>query len=171
MHGVGYEVDADEHLLQPAGNGRKVSLLTHFVVREDAQILFGFGSEAERFAFRQLVKISGSVGAHRAVHFVRPVGDRSGQAVAMQGSRSADQGARHRQEDRPNACCSNGRREAGFRCRGAASAGADIWRQPATISSTHCWRSATKKHSGHEALPRIGTADGIRQALKRYRKA
>src|SRR5690606_18415734 len=36
-----------------------VSLLTHFVVREDAQILYGFGSTSERAAFRQLVKISG----------------------------------------------------------------------------------------------------------------
>lgn len=58
--GVGYE------LLVPMstfynlpGLGEKVSLLTHFVVREDAQILFGFGSAAERAAFRQLIKISG----------------------------------------------------------------------------------------------------------------
>jgi holliday junction DNA helicase RuvA len=39
--------------------GDKVSLLTHFVVREDAQILYGFGSPAEREAFRLLIKISG----------------------------------------------------------------------------------------------------------------
>ncbi|MBP6494406.1 MAG: Holliday junction branch migration protein RuvA, partial [Rhodoferax sp.] len=39
--------------------GEKVSLLTHFVVREDAQILYGFGSPGEREAFRQLIKISG----------------------------------------------------------------------------------------------------------------
>jgi Holliday junction DNA helicase RuvA len=39
--------------------GEKVSLLTHFVVREDAQVLYGFGSGAEREAFRQLIKISG----------------------------------------------------------------------------------------------------------------
>jgi Holliday junction DNA helicase RuvA len=39
--------------------GERVSLLTHFVVREDAQILFGFGSAQERAAFRQLIKISG----------------------------------------------------------------------------------------------------------------
>jgi Holliday junction DNA helicase RuvA len=41
------------------GLGDKVSLLTHFVVREDAQILFGFGTPGEREAFRQLIKISG----------------------------------------------------------------------------------------------------------------
>jgi Holliday junction DNA helicase RuvA len=36
-----------------------VSLLTHFVVREDAQVLYGFGSSGERETFRQLIKISG----------------------------------------------------------------------------------------------------------------
>ncbi len=58
--GVGYEVHVPMstfyHL--PAA-GEKVSLLTHFVVREDAQILYGFGSAPEREAFRQLIKISG----------------------------------------------------------------------------------------------------------------
>ena len=39
--------------------GSKLSLLTHFVVREDAQILYGFASAQEREAFRQLIKISG----------------------------------------------------------------------------------------------------------------
>jgi len=59
-HGVGYEVDVPMstfyHL--PA-SGEKVSLLTHFVVREDAQILYGFATTAERDAFRQLIRISG----------------------------------------------------------------------------------------------------------------
>jgi holliday junction DNA helicase RuvA len=59
-HGVGYEVDVPMstfyHL--PA-NGEKVALLTHFVVREDAQILYGFATAAEREAFRQLIKITG----------------------------------------------------------------------------------------------------------------
>ena len=59
-NGVGYEV------LVPMSTfynlpalGEKVSLLTHFVVREDAQILYGFGNAPERAAFRQLIKISG----------------------------------------------------------------------------------------------------------------
>src|SRR5690606_15153750 len=42
------------------------SLMTHLVVREDAQILFGFGSAAERQAFRQLIRITG-VGARMAL--------------------------------------------------------------------------------------------------------
>ena len=59
-HGVGYEVDVPMSTFYnlPAA-GARVVLLTHFVVREDAQILYGFGSAAERAAFRQLIKISG----------------------------------------------------------------------------------------------------------------
>jgi Holliday junction DNA helicase RuvA len=57
---------ADEHFLQPAGERREGQLLTHFVVREDGHFLYGFASEAERFAFRQLLKISG-VGARLAL--------------------------------------------------------------------------------------------------------
>jgi Holliday junction DNA helicase RuvA len=59
-NGVGYEVDVPMSTFYnlPAV-GEKISLLTHFVVREDAQILYGFGSGAEREAFRQLIKISG----------------------------------------------------------------------------------------------------------------
>ena len=58
--GVGYEVDVPMSTFYnlPAV-GEKVSLLIHFVVREDAQILYGFGSSEERAAFRQLIKISG----------------------------------------------------------------------------------------------------------------
>ena len=55
-NGVGYEV------LVPMSTfynlpalGEKVSLLTHFVVREDAQIVYGFGQASERAAFRQLI--------------------------------------------------------------------------------------------------------------------
>lgn len=58
--GVGYEVDVPMSTFYnlPA-LGERVSLLTHHVVREDAQILFGFGTAAERDAFRQLIRISG----------------------------------------------------------------------------------------------------------------
>jgi Holliday junction DNA helicase RuvA len=58
--GVGYEVDVPMstfYNLPPLGE--RTTLLTHFVVREDAQVLYGFGSAAERQAFRQLIKVSG----------------------------------------------------------------------------------------------------------------
>ena len=58
--GVGYEVQVPMSTFYnlPA-TGTKVSLLTHFVVREDAQLLFGFGSANERQAFRSLIKVTG----------------------------------------------------------------------------------------------------------------
>jgi holliday junction DNA helicase RuvA len=58
--GVGYEIDVPMSTFYnlPA-LGERVALLTHFVVREDVQQLFGFLTAAERAAFRELVKISG----------------------------------------------------------------------------------------------------------------
>ena len=59
-HGVGYEVQVPmSTFYNLPGKGEPVSLLTHFVVREDAQVLYGFETSAEREAFRQLIKISG----------------------------------------------------------------------------------------------------------------
>ena len=67
VQGVGYEVDVPMSTFYnlPA-IGTQVTLHTHLVVREDVHLLFGFHSEAERQAFRQLVKISG-VGARTAL--------------------------------------------------------------------------------------------------------
>ena len=85
VHGVGYEVDVPmSTFYNLPGNGEKVTLLTHFVVREDGQFLYGFGSESERAAFRQLVKISG-VGARMALAVLSglSVNDLA-QAIALQ---------------------------------------------------------------------------------------
>ncbi len=59
-NGVGYEVQVpmSTYYNLPA-RGAAVSLLTHFVVREDAQLLYGFETPTEREAFRQLIRISG----------------------------------------------------------------------------------------------------------------
>ena len=58
--GVGYELDVPmSSFYNLPGLGERVTLLTHFVVREDAQQLFGFLTGAERATFRLLVKISG----------------------------------------------------------------------------------------------------------------
>lgn len=65
--GIGYEVDVPmSTLYQLPQTGQKITLLTHFQVREDAQQLFGFATETEREAFRQLIKISG-VGSRTAL--------------------------------------------------------------------------------------------------------
>jgi holliday junction DNA helicase RuvA len=59
-NGVGYEVDVPmSTYYNLPGVGERVTLLTHFVVREDAQILYGFASASERATFRQLIKIAG----------------------------------------------------------------------------------------------------------------
>ena len=67
VHGIGYEVDVPMSTFYnlPA-SGEKLTLLTHFIVREDGHFLYGFASEAERYAFRQLIRISG-VGARMAL--------------------------------------------------------------------------------------------------------
>jgi Holliday junction DNA helicase RuvA len=58
--GVGYEVEVPMSTFYtlPA-SGERVTLLTHLVVREDAHLLYGFATDPERRAFRQLLKISG----------------------------------------------------------------------------------------------------------------
>ena len=67
VQGVAYEVDVPMSTFYnlPA-NGERVTLFTHLVVREDAHLLYGFGSENERRAFRQLLKVNG-IGAKIAL--------------------------------------------------------------------------------------------------------
>jgi Holliday junction DNA helicase RuvA len=58
--GVGYELQVPmTTLFQLPALGSEVSLVTHFVVREDAQLLYGFIDERDRMLFRQLIKVSG----------------------------------------------------------------------------------------------------------------
>ena len=60
VQGVGYEVDAPmSTFYQLPETGKDIVLHTHLVVREDAQLLYGFASEAERALFRNLIKING----------------------------------------------------------------------------------------------------------------
>ena len=58
--GIGYEIQVPmTTLYQLPELGQPVTLLTHFVVREDAQQLFGFAESADRRLFRELIKVSG----------------------------------------------------------------------------------------------------------------
>jgi len=60
VNGVGYEVDVPmSTFCNLPSVGERVTLLTHLVVREDAQVLFGFLTPAERQTFRELIRISG----------------------------------------------------------------------------------------------------------------
>lgn len=85
--GVGYDIDVPMSTFYnlPAV-GDRVALLTHLIVREDAHVLYGFSSEAERFAFRQLIKVSG-VGSRTALAVLSGLNvDELVQAVAAQES-------------------------------------------------------------------------------------
>ncbi|MBC3917580.1 Holliday junction branch migration protein RuvA [Undibacterium sp. CY18W] len=74
--GVGYEVDVPMSTFYNLPHlGEKVILLTHLAIREDAHVLFGFGTAEERTTFKQLIKISG-VGARTALSIL------SGMSVA-----------------------------------------------------------------------------------------
>ncbi len=67
VNGVGYELDVPmSTFYNLPGIGEKLTLLTHFAVRDDGHFLYGFQNEAERFAFRQLLKVSG-IGARTAL--------------------------------------------------------------------------------------------------------
>jgi len=84
-HGVGYEVQVSMSTFYnlPAV-GQPVSLLTQFIVREDAQLLYGFATARERAAFRELIKISG-VGPRTALSILSGMDvDDLTQAVALQ---------------------------------------------------------------------------------------
>jgi Holliday junction DNA helicase RuvA len=88
-NGVGYEVDVPmSTFYNLPGLGDRVTLLTHFVVREDAQILYGFGTPSERAAFRELIKISG-VGPRTALAVLSgmSVGDIAQAVTAQDASR------------------------------------------------------------------------------------
>jgi holliday junction DNA helicase RuvA len=85
VQGVGYEISVPmSTFFNLPGLGERVVLLTHFVVREDAQILFGFLTLQERATFVELVKISG-VGPRTALSILSglSVGELS-QAVTRQ---------------------------------------------------------------------------------------
>jgi Holliday junction DNA helicase RuvA len=166
-HGVGYEVDVPmSTFYNLPGVGEKVSLLTHFVVREDAQILFGFGSPSEREAFRQLIRISG-VGPRTALAVLSgmSVGD-IGQAVTQQdasrlvkvpgiGKKTAERlllelkGKIGADIGLPNA-------------HAATDAQADIVQALVALGYSDKEASAAMK-----ALPKdVGVSEGIKQALK-----
>lgn len=71
--GVGYEVEVPMSTFYNLPElGHKVQLLTHFVVREDAQLLYGFGSEQEKNTFKQLLKVNG-IGAKSALSILSGV--------------------------------------------------------------------------------------------------
>ncbi len=85
--GVAYEVDVPMSTFYNLGAvGSRVTLLTHLVVRDDAHLLYGFNTAAERDAFRELIRISG-IGARTALAVLSGLSvEELAQAVTLQES-------------------------------------------------------------------------------------
>ena len=87
VNGVGYELEVPMSTFYglPA-LGQNVSLATHLAVREDGHFLYGFATEDERAAFRQLLKVAG-IGARTALAVLSGLSVHDlAQAVALQES-------------------------------------------------------------------------------------
>jgi holliday junction DNA helicase RuvA len=87
VQGVAYEVDVPmSTFYNLPGAGERVTLYTQLVVREDAHLLYGFASENERHAFRQLTKVNG-IGARIALSVLSGLSVAElAQAITMQES-------------------------------------------------------------------------------------
>ncbi len=83
--GIGYEIDVPMSTFYNLPSiGEKVTLFTHLAIREDAHILYGFGSLDERALFRQLIRITG-IGARIALALLSGLSvTEMAQAVALQ---------------------------------------------------------------------------------------
>ncbi|GBG13905.1 holliday junction DNA helicase RuvA [Novimethylophilus kurashikiensis] len=85
VHGIGYEVEVPmSTFYNLPQTGERVVLHTQFVVREDAQLLYGFATDRERQTFRQLLKVNG-IGAKSALGILSGLSvDDLAQAIALQ---------------------------------------------------------------------------------------
>lgn len=176
VHGLGYEVDVPMSTFYnlPA-SGEAVTLYTHLVVREDAQLLYGFASEGERAAFRQLLKISG-IGARTALAVLSgmSVGELA-QAVTLQeagrltkvpgiGKKTAERLLLELRDKLPKTAGGGVKVSAG---ETAPAPGDDILN--ALLALGYNEREALGAIKGQ--APDISVSDGIRQALKLLSKA
>ena len=166
-HGVGYEIDVPMSTFYnlPA-IGERVALHTHLVVREDAQLLYGFGSEAERATFRQLIRITG-VGAKMALAVLSGMNaNELAQAVAMQdtGRLTKIPGIGKKTAERLLLELKGKLADAlpGVGQSGVAAAGGDVLN--ALLALGYNEREAA--HAVRQLAAGAGVEDGIRQALK-----
>lgn len=177
VQGIGYEVDVPMSTFYnlPA-SGEKLSLHTHLIVREDGHLLFGFGTDGERAAFRQLLKISG-IGARTALAVLSGMSvTELAQAVTLQdagrltkvpgiGKKTAERLLLELRDRLPKTLSTGGVKVgAGDTALDAAS---DIMN--ALLALGYNEREAL---SAMKALaPEVSVADGIRQALKLLSKS
>jgi holliday junction DNA helicase RuvA len=169
--GVGYEVEAPmSTIFSLPDTGHPIVLLTHLAVREDGHFLYGFLSESERSAFRQLIKISG-VGARTALAILSGLSvDELASAIARQesgrlvkipgiGKKTAERLLLELKDKLQNFASSAGAPSAGARPVDHAH---DILN--ALLSLGYNDREAA---AAIKLLPAdVGVSDGIRQALK-----
>ncbi|HQU51297.1 MAG TPA: Holliday junction branch migration protein RuvA [Casimicrobiaceae bacterium] len=171
--GVAYEVDVPMSTFYnlPDAGGR-VTLFTHLVVREDAHLLYGFGTEGERRAFRLLTRISG-IGAKIALAVLSGLSVAElAQAITLQESgrltkipgigRKTAERILLEMKDKLGADLSSV-----VGVHRAAPASSDILN--ALVALGYSDREAI---AAVKDLPEgVAVADGIRQALKRLAKA
>jgi len=173
-HGVGYEVEVPMSTFYglPA-LGAPVALLAHQVVREDAQLLYGFATAAERQAFRQLIKIAG-IGPRLALSILSGLSVAElAQAVAVQdgarllkvpgvGKKTADRLLLELQGKLRAELGADGGPLAGGRRPPVSAAQSDI--EQALLALGYNEREAA---AALKALPpEVGVNEGIRLALK-----
>lgn len=169
--GVGYELEAPmSTIFELPAPGSTVTLLTHLLVREDAQLLFGFGTEAERDTFRKLIRISG-IGARIALALLSGMSvSELGQAVGSQdsarlmrvpgiGRKTAE---RLLLELKGKALASASGLEAGADDTPGATGVAEVSR--ALIALGYSEREAAA--ASRDLAPDVDVSEGIRQALK-----
>ncbi|TMH34011.1 MAG: Holliday junction branch migration protein RuvA [Betaproteobacteria bacterium] len=173
VHGIAYEVNVPMSTFYnlPAV-GEPVTLFTHLVVREDAHLLFGFGSESERGAFRQLIKISG-IGARTALSVL------SGLSVAelAQAVASQEWGRLTRIPGIGKKTAERLLLELKDKLGADVTTGVGVHRPPpvsadvlnALVSLGYSDKEAT--HAVKELPEGLAVADGIRHALKMLAKA
>ena len=176
VNGVGYELEVPMSTFYglPA-NGQSVSLATHMAVREDGHFLYGFASEDERAAFRQLIKVAG-IGARTALAVLSGLSVTDlAQAIALQesgrlikipgiGKKTAERLLLELRDKLPKAL-------PGVASRAAADLPAD---DRADIVNALLALGYNEKEAlgAVKLLPDgVGVSDGIRQALKGLSKA
>ncbi|MCX8086744.1 MAG: Holliday junction branch migration protein RuvA [Rhodocyclaceae bacterium] len=176
--GIGYELEVPMSTFYHLPNvGERVELVTHLAVREDAHLLFGFLTEAERGAFRQLIKISG-IGARTALAVLSGLSvEELSRAVALQeagrlvkipgiGKKTAERLLLELKGKLPSAGAAAKLGAGGTAPFAAPDAKSDIMN--ALIALGYSEREAL---AATEPLPAdIGVSEGIRQALKTLAK-
>jgi Holliday junction DNA helicase RuvA len=168
VQGVAYEVDVPMSTFYnlPA-SGERITLFTHLVVREDAHLLYGFGTEPERHAFRQLLKVNG-IGAKIALSVLSGLSvSELAQAVTTQetGRLTRVPGIGKKTAER---LMLELKGKLGADIAHSADAGRAVTSAPDITHALHALGYSEREAAGAvRQLPGDATvADGIRQALK-----